>query len=277
MKNTIPHLSGILSRHTRFIPLLGVLALVLAVPVTLNLIEQNQDNRQQAATPDDVVSVQQNPGAGGGATCESVNGTCIHGDEFLSTQYRFAAASTSNTYSCPESDHICLVQSLPTTENQTCTGQCHASATDCDTNNPGQQCTVDASGSCLASGHTCFNVAPLDPVASTNCSIAANGQEYCCPTGSTLCGSTSDTQCPLCVAQGGTCTSGSQFSEAVCTADMGGGSQASCDPTTQQTIDASCSSSVKGCTGPGQAFDKWACEQNTEGTGSHCVSVCTSS
>jgi hypothetical protein len=78
--------------------------------------------------------------------------------------------------------------------------------------------------------------------------------------------------CPLCVAAGQTCATGSQYSEATCTATFGSGS--SCDPTSQQTIDASCSSSTRGCTGSGQAFDKWACVTNSSGSGSHCESQC---
>lgn len=192
MKNLLSQIPGILSKHTRFIPLLGVLALVLTVPVTLSLIEQNQDNRQQAAVSDTVVSLQQTTG-GTGNSCEPDYGKCIPGDEFLSTQYRFAAAATDATYSCPDPSHVCLVQSLPTTENQTCTGQCHASAADCDTNNPGQQCTVDASGSCLSSGYSCFTVSPPTatfPPLGDPCSDGSGN--YSCGFG------TPDTQCPVC-------------------------------------------------------------------------------
>lgn len=190
MKNILSQLSQMLSGHTRIIPILGVLALVLALPLTLSLLEQNQDNRQQAAGTEEQLFSQADPSASSSATtCASVGGECVADSEWVNSQALFAAASVDGTYSCPRTGDVCVVQKRPTIENQTCTGSCDISSSMCEANGG------------IVTSDTCHNknlccMVPSQPEPTTYPPLGSACSDG---SGNFSCGfGTSDTGCPVC-------------------------------------------------------------------------------
>ena len=300
--NFLEQIKDRLFSNTAFIPVLGSLVLVLVLTVTLGLVSENQDNRQHAAGPvptltsTPLMSTQADTTAGTEMKCEDYQGAkCIAGDDWLKNRDLCTGAYTVNTgvmctgtNGSPDPAKICCIKNGTDASNGTCEskgGSCqYPDTTACKSDNTGTCLTIDAT--CLdaggnPTGNPCLAIntvttpttTPSVTPSSANCLIAKDGKEYCCPTGATRCGQTTDTICPLCVSAGQTCATGSQYSEAMCTAAFGSGS--GCDPTSDQAaIDARCSTSTRGCTGGGQVFDKWACVANSSGSGGHCESQC---
>ncbi len=203
MKNLVSKFPQYFSSHTRVIPLLGVLTLLLALPLTLNLIKNNQDNRQQAASLNDQLSIQQNnpnPGVQS-LTCESVNGRCVTESEWASTQAIFAAASVDGTYACPQKggqNQVCIVQERANVSNQTCDVSAgftcdYRGHDECEATLGVGNCEHEANARCH-NGNLCMKIS-----SSSNSNFPPLGSP--CPDGSSnfSCGYGSpNTQCPVC-------------------------------------------------------------------------------
>lgn len=278
MKNLVSKLPQYFSSNTKLIPLLGVLALLLALPLTLNLIEKNQDNRQLAAPNDELISVQQNKSNPDSESCESVNGRCETESEWANNQSIFAAASVDGTYHCPQKNgqnQVCIVQERANESNQTCDVSagysCSYRDLDHCTGDLGvENCENEPNARCH-NGNACIKISEVSnsntPSTPSNCSIASDGKMYCCPEGSTYCGKTSDSSCPVCVNAGQACNTGQRWSVAECS-NLGGGAAKSCN------ADTDCSNLPHQCT-PEQTV-VWQCINNSTSTGKHCVHSCTS-
>jgi hypothetical protein len=290
------------SSYTHIIPLIGVLVLVIAVPFTIQMVFNEQDNRQQASQV-------------GQKTCAEVGGQCQLRSVWTQSSHTFSAASVySADYTCPtttdqNNPYICLVQSgalnsnytcqppdgtcvnensttcksitaqfscgsgsiccadaassSPSPANKSCPGQCWASDNDCAGNNPGKQCIRDTANQCLnATGQTDPGKTCYSVGVPPQCSTATDGKQYCCPSTSTKVGETDDTNCPVCQNLG----ESSRWSVAECSSL--GGTPGSCnDP------EKDCKSLPDSCKTGETAV--WSCEQNAGNAGKHCAHDCT--
>lgn len=283
MKKIVSKLPQYFSSHTKVIPLLGVLALLLALPLTLNLIEQSQDNRQQAARNNEQFSIQQHspdPNVGR-ETCQSVGGRCETESEWAGNQSIFAAASVDGSLQCPQKNgqnQVCIIQERANESNQTCDTSAGFSCdfkdqNECAKSVGEENCESEPNARCQ-NGNACMKIsgssAPTTPPSvPSNCSIASDGKQYCCPEGTTYCGKTSNTSCPLCVSAGQVCSTGQRWSVAQCS-NLGGGPTASCN------TDTECSNSNLPHSCTAEQTVVWQCVNNNTSTGKHCVHTCTS-
>lgn len=243
-----------LESNTRIIPVLGVLVLALAVPITLNLIEQNQDNRQQASQPP--VSMQNNldPGGGGGIpeTCADLGGQCINENQWASNPESCFAGNVNENYTC-STGSICCIQLDDDAKNQTCEGTgktCdYNSIQACETAVGVGNCTLDSNSDCF-NNNLCLNITNTSVTPSQSPSPSQfPPQGAPCPDGSSnfSCGfGTSDTQCPVC-SPTSACTSNNY-------------SIASCSTGSACTTDADCTGRPSSC--PAGTTGAVACIQN---------------
>lgn len=103
--------------NSKFISILGVLVLAIVVPVTLSLVQQNQDNRQRAAEPE-VSIIQSDPGAGGSGsggtkTCGEVDGTCLLEELWNQSPDLCFGANVNKEYKCESNNQVCCIAKDP--------------------------------------------------------------------------------------------------------------------------------------------------------------------
>lgn len=159
----------ILESNTRIIPILGILVLALALPITLNLIEYNQDTRQQAAPP---VSVQQQDGTGiPNSSCQDLGLECVDGSNW--DEQTCFGVDVGGAYACSAANQVCCLKKDVTLENQTCVG-------------PGKSCEYNSITSCesaagignceLDTVNRCFNRNLCMTIASSSTPQSCPGQ-----------------------------------------------------------------------------------------------------
>lgn len=197
-------LTHILESNTRIIPILGVLLLAIAVPITLNLIEQNQDNRQQAAQPP--VSIQEDPAVGVPESCADLGGQCIEEATYLSDRNSCFAGNVNGDYTCATGS-ICCIQIDDDARNQTCEGPgktCdYNSVQACESALGTGNCTLDQNSDCF-NHNLCFDITNSSTVPSpspsqTQSQFPPLGAPCEDGSGNYSCGfGTPDTQCPVC-------------------------------------------------------------------------------
>ncbi|HRN96016.1 MAG TPA: hypothetical protein PLD54_01050 [Candidatus Levybacteria bacterium] len=110
----------IFESNTRIIPIVGILLLAITVPITLNVIEQNQDNRQQAAPFQSIQD--EDPGANIISQCSDFQGaSCVTENDVQPEFSCFQKAESGIGVKCPAAGEICCIEKNVSMENSTCT------------------------------------------------------------------------------------------------------------------------------------------------------------
>jgi hypothetical protein len=260
----------IIESNTRLIPMIGILLLAIAVPITLNLIEKNQDNRQQAA-----VSTQS---LLSGQSCEELSGECVEENDANPAHSCFSVVLNGVESGCKSRNEVCCVKKNPTTENSTCLAESeenscdydYTKVTECEEEHGAGNCEMFEDLDCI-NNKVCFSVKTSSSVSPTvspspsttispspdACEIGKDGKQYCCPVGSKKVGKTDNTFCPQCQKPGET------YIWTAFECSLGNGS---CSvPTDCENLENPC----------GQQTPVWECINNNSGTGKHCAHSCT--
>jgi hypothetical protein len=145
----------IFESNTRLIPVFGILLLAIAVPLTLNLIEQNQDNRQQAA--ENIVSIQNT------TACQAISGECVREDSANPEFSCFAVEKNGTDNLCGHPNEVCCTQKNPTTENSTCEADgkscdySYSTLQECEATQGVGNCEIFANLNCI-NNNKCFEI-----------------------------------------------------------------------------------------------------------------------
>ncbi len=214
-------LSYLFESNTRVIPIIGVLLLAIAVPITLNVVQQNQDNRQQASGP--LVTTQDTVTAP--SSCAEAQGDCVREDNTKPEFSCFGVAKDDKTPLCNHPNLVCCIKKSPSQENSTCIAEgksCdYKDVTECESSRGVGNCEEASNYTCI-NHNVCITVSETaSPSASPSPSQTPAKGELC-PDGSSnfSCGfATSDTHCPVC-SPTSACTS-DNYSIASCSS--GGG------------------------------------------------------
>jgi hypothetical protein len=232
----------IIETNTRLIPIVGVILLAIAVPITLQVIEQNQDNRQQASGP---ISTLNTPVGTTPMSCEEMGGTCEIEDPNNPEFSCFGVIKDGSDSRCSNAAHVCCIKKNPTVENSTCIDagkSCeYGTISECENVAGIGNCKVDPDNTCVNT-KLCIEIG-----SSAGPAFPARGEP--CPDGSTnfSCGfGTSDTQCPVC-SSNSTCSSNNY-------------SIASCSSGSACTADADCAGRPSSC--PAGTTGVVSCVQN---------------
>lgn len=160
--------------ESHFIPVFGVLILIVILSITINLTMQNQDNRQEAASRSPV-SIQSN-----GTDCSNSGGVCVNLASWKANPGSCAGVNISDEYSCSDPALRCCVLaadgSRPGTPGQGNDPNVGGPGTDPGNNNNGQ----DPNSGSNPGTNPGSQVSPT-PRAGSACSVQGG---YCSPNGS---------------------------------------------------------------------------------------------